>query len=132
MELFKASRQWSTRPADERFASLEALDQACYDYSQQAAIATAPWSSLQVEPEGEEVILRGSSGDTSRLTHWSFGQVAQRAGAPAAYLRELPADLAAPCLRHGLAQHADGTAALMFHRNGGLVLRSAAATARPN
>ena len=125
MELFKASRQWSTRPADERFASLEVLDEACYSYFQQAAIAKAPWSSLQVEPDGEEVILRGSTGESSRLTHWSFGQVAQRAGAPAAYLRELPAELAAPCLRHGLARHADGTAALMFHRNGGLVLRSA-------
>jgi hypothetical protein len=32
MELFKASRQWSQRPADERFSSLEAMDEACYAY----------------------------------------------------------------------------------------------------
>lgn len=36
-------------------------------------------------------------------THWSFGQLAALAGAPAAYLRQLPPALAAINLQHGLA-----------------------------
>ncbi|MFX6254396.1 DUF932 domain-containing protein, partial [Acinetobacter baumannii] len=35
-------------------------------------------------------------------THWSFGQLASQVGAPAAYLRQLPAPLAAINLQYGL------------------------------
>ncbi len=44
----------------------------------------------------------GPSGNPAALTHWSFGQLAQRAGAPTAYVRDLPAPLAADCLNYGL------------------------------
>jgi hypothetical protein len=52
--------------------------------------------------------------------------MAGRVGAPAKYLRELPADLAAQNLNHGLAmKEEDKIARLLFHENGGLVLRAA-------
>jgi len=35
-------------------------------------------------------------------THWSFGQLASQVGAPAAYLRQLPAALAGINLQYGL------------------------------
>jgi hypothetical protein len=38
-------------------------------------------------------------------THWSFGQLASLVGAPAGYLRDLPAPLAAVNLQHGLLSH---------------------------
>src|SRR5215475_3812214 len=38
-------------------------------------------------------------------THWSFGQLASLIGAPAAYLRELPAPLAGINLQYGLTSH---------------------------
>ncbi len=38
-------------------------------------------------------------------THWSFGQLAGLVGAPAAYLRQLPAPLAGINLQYGLASH---------------------------
>jgi hypothetical protein len=38
-------------------------------------------------------------------THWSFGQLASLVGAPAAYLRQLPAPLAAINLQYGLTSH---------------------------
>src|SRR5216684_132724 len=38
-------------------------------------------------------------------THWSFGQLTTMVGAPAAYLRELPASLAAINLQYGLTSH---------------------------
>ena len=38
-------------------------------------------------------------------THWSFGQLAALVGAPAAYLRQLPAPLAGINLQYGLTAH---------------------------
>ncbi len=38
-------------------------------------------------------------------THWSFGQMASLVGAPAGYLRQLPAPLAGINLQHGLLSH---------------------------
>ena len=38
-------------------------------------------------------------------THWSFGQLASLVGAPAAYLRQLPAPLAGINLQYGLTSH---------------------------
>ena len=38
-------------------------------------------------------------------THWSFGQLASLIGAPAAYLRQLPAPLAGINLQYGLTSH---------------------------
>ncbi len=38
-------------------------------------------------------------------THWSFGQLASLVGAPAAYLRQLPAPIAGINLQYGLAHH---------------------------
>jgi hypothetical protein len=47
-------------------------------------------------------------------------------GAPASYLRELPATLACQNLNHGLAKYADRSdiANLLFHNNAGLLLRA--------
>ncbi len=38
-------------------------------------------------------------------THWSFGQLASLVGAPASYLRQLPAPLAGVNLQYGLTSH---------------------------
>ena len=38
-------------------------------------------------------------------THWAFGQLASIVGAPASYLRQLPAPLAGINLQYGLANH---------------------------
>lgn len=128
MDLFKASRQWAERPPDERFASLGDLDHACAGYRATAATASVPWGKLYVVTEGEDVVIQGPSENPARLTHWAFGQLCARAEAPASYLRELPADLAATCLTHGLAQRGaadaddQAPASLMFHRDNGLLL----------
>jgi hypothetical protein len=126
MELFKASRQWAVRPEDERFSSLEEMHAACAGYRGQAAEARVRYADLRVEPDGSEVALVGGAGLTAKLTHWAFGQLAARAGAPASYLRDLPATLAASCMNHGLAEraHNGDMAKLMFHRNGSLILRA--------
>lgn len=129
MELFKANNQWSNRPADERFESLAELHEATKKYALESKEKRVPFSDLRVENMNGEVQLVGKAGIPAKLTHWAFGQLAARVGAPASYLRELPATLAAQNLNHGLAQRIaekanEKMANLMFHENGGLMLRS--------
>jgi hypothetical protein len=50
------------------------------------------------------LILPGSEAPIAP-THWSFGQLASLVGAPAAYLRQLPAPLAGINLQYGLTSH---------------------------
>jgi len=126
MELFKAHNQWSTRPADERFASVQELYTATRAYRATAGEKLVPVSELRVEAIEGDVQLVGKKNNPAKFTHWAFGQVAARVGAPANYLRELPATLACQNLNHGLAKYADkhDTANLLFHQNGGLLLRA--------
>src|SRR5579872_4653115 len=128
MELFKASNQWSTRPADERFSSLEELYAACKAYAQQARTKDVPYSTLRVEPrDGEIVLTRGEN--EAKFTNWAFGQLCSRVAAPASFLRDLPPTLAANVLNHRLKERgqeldAAGPASMLFHLNGGLMLRA--------
>lgn len=125
MELFKATRQWAVRPADQRFETLQELYDVTKGYADQAAQATTTWEKMRVEAVGPDVQLVGREDVPAKFTHWAFGQLCARVEAPASYLRELPATLAAQNLNHGLSNKGDQSKAqLMFHKNGGLVLRA--------
>jgi hypothetical protein len=127
MELFKANRQWSTRPADQRFESLTDLYNVTKHYAEQARETNVPWSTMRAEAIEGDVQLVGRTGVPAKLTHWAFGQMCARVDAPASYLRDLPATLAVQNLNHGLAtrgKESNDNAALMFHSNGSLLLRS--------
>lgn len=129
MELFHAHNQWATRPDDERFNSLEDMHRATKAYADIAGEAVVPWSDIRTEAHGDEVVVQGRVGVQAQLTHYSFGQLASKVGAPAGYLRTLPATLAANNLNHGLKHKGDTTEAqLLFHANGQLLLRAATST----
>jgi hypothetical protein len=57
-------------------------------------------------------------------THWSFGQLASQVGAPAAYLRQLPAPLAAINLQYGLTSHRAEQIKTLETDNGRVELRA--------
>lgn len=125
MELFKASQQWSTRPDDERFWTLDEMRNVCKTYADSAKTSSVPYDKLRAEVDEGEVKIAGRSGVFARLTHWAFGQMARIAEAPAEYLRRLPATLAVQNLNHGLKAHTQtNQASLLFHSNGDLILRS--------
>jgi hypothetical protein len=107
------SRQWMSRPTDERFLSLDDLHAATlrrYQASQTAVI-----NNRQVELIAPPEIT--SLADTHNLkaglpdgteadfTHWSFGQTCSLAGAPSAYLRKLPSQLVADNLTWSLSRN---------------------------
>lgn len=128
--LEQATRQWSSRPADQRFSSLADIHAATTHFREISAEAKdISVRALRVDTKeigGEvEPVLVGPSGNPAQFTHYSFGQFARRLSAPADYLRALPAKLAAENLNHGLATLADDDKAnLLFAKNGGLRLRA--------
>ncbi len=129
MELFRAHHQWSSRPEDEKFKTLRDLFNATKGYAETAVEKETLFSNLRVEAEKGDVYLSGKSRTPAKLTHWAFGQLCARLEVPASYLRELPATLACQNLSHGLATKVkdakkDWTANLLFHMNGGMLLRS--------
>lgn len=99
-----AHREWAMRPPDQRFQSLDALEAAVKrrrELSHEVKVATHAIRLVASERGGIEVADTGA-----RLTHWSFGQAATLGNAPAGFLRELPAPMAADVLNHRL-QHAE-------------------------
>lgn len=123
--LMHASRQWSSRPADERFSSLADLRARVALQRHRAVEADGvPLRSLRTEARGDEVVVLGDQNVPSRMTHWSFGQMCRAVSAPAGYLRQLPAGLASQNLNNGLARaDKDRREQLLFERNGDHLLR---------
>lgn len=104
--LMHASRQWATRPADERFTSLVELRDFKRSLRDRSVAKVVSSRALSVRPaadnpnKGLEIV--GQNGTPATMSHWSFGQLAQLAGAPAGYLRKLHPALAADNLNYGL------------------------------
>lgn len=129
MELMQANKQWSTRPADERFTSL--IDMRAHFNNQRANSRGAVVSSRRVEAiptdDNKGIVVRGPNGADYAPTHHAFGQLAQLAAAPAGYLRTLPAPIAADCVNYGLQYTRDieDVGVLLYKNGGDPVLRAA-------
>lgn len=126
-----AARQYASRPADERFTSVESLIADATADKNHSAERTYNLRDLHVAPRtvdasavgtpgalplAEGLALVSPKGEAS-MSHWAFGQLARTLGAPAAYLRELPAPLAADCLNYGLTHEAPGTTVNLLARS---------------
>lgn len=127
-QLMQASRQWRSRPADQRFTSLLALNEHCQNMRRQSSGKVLSSRAIQVHPvDGTQdgLVAVGPNGSPAALTHWSFGQLAQRAGAPAGYLRDLPSPLAANCVNYGLHHRRDvEDIGVLLYKNGETSLRA--------
>lgn len=105
--LMNANRQWSMRPADERYGSVAALHAAALGYKDNAKSSVVPTAKLRVEARGDDVVLKAKDIDID-MTNFAFGQLCKVGEAPSGYLAGIPAPLAAECLNHGLrAAHGD-------------------------
>lgn len=137
--LMEASRQWASRPADQRFDSLEALHAAVSHHREVAAeqkhvaisklrITTAMDSQGVVHP----VLGTTTTDQTAKFSHFGFGSFARRLSnadnpVPASYLRTLPAGLASANLNNAIknatARDLSDTT-ILFAQNGDLVARA--------
>lgn len=105
----RVSSEWFSRPDDERYLSLGALHAAVHARAERATSRTVETRHLRVEADREgaarlALIMPGRD-EPVAPTHWSFGQLCGLVGAPAGYLRDLPAPLAGINLQHGLLAH---------------------------
>ena len=105
----RVSSEWFSRPADERYLSLSELHAAVRGRAERSRTRTAESAAIRVEANRSDaerltLLLPGEEIPLAP-THWSFGQLTTMVGAPAAYLRELPASLAAINLQYGLSSH---------------------------
>ena len=120
--LMTASKQWATRPDDQRFTSLIELNdfvQASRDNSHASVISSRALTCSPVEGDNKGLVV-GNDNVQVNLTNWSFGQICQRAGAPAGYLRKLPSPLAADLVNYGLWHERDSeNLGILVHKNGG-------------
>jgi hypothetical protein len=107
--LTQANQQWMKRPDDERFESLPALANFTQDVRNRSAGKVISSRGLQFVPDGVKGlhVVTGEHSGPNDLTHWSFGQAATLAGAPAGYLRTLPAPIAADALNWGMRFNRD-------------------------
>jgi hypothetical protein len=105
----RVSSEWFSRPPDERFLSLADLYAAVRSRTERSRTRTVESAAIRVEAdrgnaERLTLTLPGSDAPVAP-THWSFGQLASLVGAPAAYLRQLPAPLAGINLQYGLTSN---------------------------
>ena len=105
----RVSSEWFNRPDDERYLSLSELMASVKGRTDRSRTRTVESAAVRVEASRDDAerldfVLPGSDVALAP-THWSFGQLAALVGAPAAYLRQLPAPLAGINLQYGLISH---------------------------
>jgi hypothetical protein len=100
--LMQANAQWANRPADQRYQTLEALTAAVKARRIRSRAQDAETSLLKIEGSDDGTISINGQHSQAVPTNWGFGQLSRTLGAPAGYLRTLPAPLAAKCLMQGV------------------------------
>ncbi len=125
----RVSSEWFSRPDDERFLSLGDLARAVRARSERSRTRIVETALIRVDAsraDPERLLLTLPGADTPVApTHWSFGQLAAQVGAPAAYLRQLPAALAGINLQYGLTSYRAEQIKTLETDNGRVELRAA-------
>lgn len=127
--LMQASHQWATRPDDERIAGdedkgigpiTEFVQIAQKRKLNSRAIVTVN-RKLDVRPVQDDdhgLVVLGPDGNPAVFTNWAFGQMCQRIGAPAPYLRDLPTPLTADLMNYGLQTREVDEMGILLRSNG--------------
>jgi hypothetical protein len=124
----RVSSEWFSRPDDERYLSLGALHAAVRARADRATARTVESREIRVAASRDSaerlaLIVPGQP-EAVAPTHWSFGQLASLIGAPATYLRQLPAPLAGINLQHGLLAHREELVKTLEADDGRIELRA--------
>ena len=103
----RVSSEWFNRPDDERFLSLDQLWASVKARSERSRTRVVETAAIRVEAGRDNAerltLVLPNAQEPVAPTHWSFGQLASIIGAPATYLRQLPAPLAGINLQYGLS-----------------------------
>jgi hypothetical protein len=125
----KASHQWATRPADERFLNLPEMArhfETIQDQSRELVVSTRKILARPIGDDFKALEIAGPQDCGYAPSNWAFGQLAGLAEAPANYLRKLPSPMAADCINWGLQKLRNiEDVGLLLHKNGNATLRAA-------
>lgn len=124
----RVSSEWFSRPDDEKFLSLTELYDNVRTRAERATTRIVESRLVRVEaksdnPERLTLFVPGEDMPIAP-TNWSFGQLSSLVGAPASYLRSLPAALAGINLQHGLLSHRGEQVKLLQTQDGRAELRA--------
>lgn len=131
--LTAASRQWFSRPDDQRFTSLDELLEFTRHQREISHGAVTESRSLRAvptfgddDPERKGLTIVPTRDDQPLApTHWAFGQLCSLLGAPASYLRTLPAPIVADNLNYGAFSRDIESIGTLTRINGGHELAAA-------
>ena len=117
MNLTTAHNEWATRPADQRFQTLDALEAAVLARRTLAKTCNVKLGDMTIKEvpgrAGIPTLAFNGMLMPAEPTHWAFGQVCAAIRAPAAYLRTMPTEIAAKCINIGIAKNGDDDVKLM-------------------
>jgi len=124
----RVSSEWFSRPDDQRYLSLTDLHAAVHSRAQRATARTVEIRAVMVKASRDDaerlsLIIPGRE-EPVMPTHWSFGQLCTLVGAPASYVRQLPATIAGINLQHGLLSHRAELVKTLEAENGRVELRA--------
>jgi len=107
-QVSRVSSEWFSRPADQRFLSLDDLHASLQRRATNSRTRLVDSREIRIEACPDEadalaVIVPGCK-TPLQPTHWAFGQLCTLVGAPAGYLREMPEMLAGINLQYGLSK----------------------------
>jgi hypothetical protein len=118
------SNQWRNRPNDQRFLTLEDLRASVAARTDRSRTAVINTKALRVHGVEEGELVLSTELGPQLFTNWSFGQIAQRAKAPAGYLKQLPPVLVADNLNYGLSVAPDNNDTMIYVDSGDSTLRA--------
>jgi len=107
------SSQWYSRPEDEKFLSIDDMLSFKRRDREQMHSQIVNTHNIKISGEIDEANFRrgnilveytdeNKTEHQTKPTNWSFSQLSNLAGAPAGYLKDLPAPIAADCIQWGL------------------------------
>lgn len=120
MNLDRASSQWASRPAQDRFESLAQIVDFDKARQSRSRTVTQDTSELEACPVNGDILLAPKYGPAAKLNSWSFNQASRLAGANPSYLRKLDNERIADLLNYGF-EHNLGTDAGLPKRSGLLI-----------
>lgn len=100
LNLTQAHDQWSSRPDDERFWTLEEMHNQTLAYCLNSEEVEMEASDCKLFETDRGISMRTGTGpdDSAEVSHYAFTQVCRQLGAPPSYLRQLPNRLVVDCL----------------------------------
>jgi len=123
--MHKASRQWASRPADERFWTLKDVLIATQNIRRNSKVGHVNINDLKMMPtDNDDLELISTSGNKATMGHFAMTQLCRLSKIPAEYIRTLPSEIAAVNMNWGLSNIESKDMQLLLNANGHLHCRA--------